>query len=100
MQNKLYSTKLSTYNEAEALQQLLQQTCKAADIQADANDRELADKECNDWTALEFTITVNGVQTAFALGGPQIDAIAAFVDHIANENLYDVDFKEATVKGW
>ena len=100
MQNKFYSTELSSYNEAKALQQLLNATLDAAEFQNDANDRELADKECNDWTDLEFTITVNGIQTAFMLGGPQQEALYAFINHIANENAYEVDIPGRTVKGW
>ena len=92
MTNKNYKTTLPSYNEPEALDQLLKAAEAAIERQNDAFDT--AD-EYND----EFTITINGTQTAFYLGGPQFDALLAFVDHIAAENLYAVDFNKMTVTG-
>lgn len=89
--NRNYSTKLDSYNESEALQQLLEAADSAIEKQNKAFEE---DKEYLD----EFTITVNGVQTAFYLGGPQLDGLCAFVGHIADENFYEVDFQNNTVK--
>jgi hypothetical protein len=45
-----------------------------------------------------FTITVDGTTVDFIFGGPQYDALMAFIQHIAGENLYEVT--ESYVKGW
>lgn len=90
MSNKNYTTHLNQYNEPDALQQLL---VAMHDALVKQNERF----ESDDWLGDEFTITVNGIQTAFYLGGPQADAIYAFVQHIASENGYEVDIDKNTV---
>lgn len=88
--NKHYRTGLSTYNEAEALQQLMQT------INTALSDERFKQSE-DDVMSDEILITIGGTQTAFYLGGPQVDGLMAFIDHIANENGYEVDFKNSTV---
>lgn len=83
--NKQYDASMETYRESAALQQLLEAIDSAA--QADSNRSD----EANEFICSQFTITVGGVQTAFWLGGPQIDALCDFVRHIAAENFYTVD---------
>lgn len=90
MTNKYYRTQLSTYKESEALQQLLD-----AINDAISNERleQLEDDVMND----EFVIIVNGVQTAFYLGGPQVEGLYAFMQHIASENFYTVDINNGNI---
>jgi hypothetical protein len=90
--NKHYNTKLTSYNEAEALEQLLKNSLAA--LRA-SNDRIEADAE-DAWQDY-FTITINGIQTAFYLGGPQFEALIAFINQIADENFYEVNVDEETV---
>jgi len=92
MNNKLYDCNLSTYNEASALQQLL----KAIAADADAMLKEAESGVTTDWCR-QFMITVGGVQTAFTLGGPQMEALYRFVQHVADENCYTVDIENAIV---
>ena len=88
--NKHYRTGLSTYKESEALQQLMQT------IDTALSDERFKQSE-DDVMSDEILITIGGTQTAFYLGGPQVDGLMAFIDHIANENCYEVDFKNSTV---
>ena len=90
--NNQYRTSLSTYKESEALQQLVRTVNNAL-----TNERFQQFE--HDVMTDEILITVNGVQTAFYLGGPQMDGLFAFVDYIANENGYAVNFDEGTVVG-
>ena len=92
MQVKNYTTR-HQYNEAEALQQLLAAVNNALDAQ---NKR--FEQQPDDYIDEEFTITVNGIQTAFILGGPQSQALFEFIQHIADENFYAVDFNNAIVE--
>ena len=89
------STYLPNYSESAALQDLLRCVNTALDEQ---NYRfELDSQNAVDE---QFTITVGGRSIAFYLGGPQSEALFRFVEHIANENLYEVDFDKLTVDGW
>lgn len=90
--NKHYNTKLTSYNEAEALEQLLKNAHAAL-----CADWERVDAFAEDAWQDFFTITINGVQTAFYLGGPQYEALIAFVNTIADENFYEVNLNEHTV---
>lgn len=90
MKNLYYSTTTGSYSEPKALQQLLDNANEALAAECEA-------LENNTDAELDFTITINGVQTAFYCGGPQIEALFRFVQHIADENLYEVDFKEMKV---
>lgn len=92
MTNNYYNVQASSYEESGALQQLLRAACSAAD-----KDLERFDRNADDAGIESFTITVDGVQTEFILGGPQLDALIAFIDYIAGENGYAVDLKELTV---
>lgn len=94
MNNKQYTTHLSTYNEAEALEQLLKAAASAVEKVSKAFDENR-----NSDADVDFTITIDGVQTAFICGGPQIEALYSFIKHVASENWYEVDFHERTVKG-
>ena len=91
--NKNYSTHLNSYSEAAALQQLLQ----AANAALDAENQRI-EADSDDAYREQFTITIAGVQTAFILGGPQYQALTEFIQSIAAENFYAVDFDNATVK--
>ena len=93
MTNKYYNVQANDYNESKALQQLLVAACSAVDKDADRFDRDADDAGIE-----SFTITVNGVQTEFILGGPQLDALIAFIEHISAENGYAVDLKQLTVE--
>jgi hypothetical protein len=86
-----YSTRYDGYHEAAALQQLLETIEHAMARQLElwtAGHHEQCD---------EFTITVGGIQTAFDLGGPQVEALYKFVEHIAGENFYEVDIPKCKV---
>lgn len=104
MTNNQFNTQLTSYNEANALQQLL----KAANQTFDEMNRQYeAAEAAEDFSRSEalvsdfqFTITVGGIQTAFILGCPQFEALLAFINHIAGENLYSVDIDNSTVTGW
>ena len=78
------------YNEAEALQQLM----RAADAACDDSVERMTQHK--DFSG-QFTININGQSIAFYLGGPQIDALFAFIEHIAAENFHEVNFFDRTV---
>lgn len=81
------------YSEAAALEQML----RAADeTLAEMNDGY---EKTNDdiYLDVQFTISVGGISTAFLLGGPQMQALCNFVQSIADENGYSVDFETMTV---
>lgn len=94
MTNKNYNTHLNSYNEAEALDQLIKAAHSLMTKVADSF--ESADDSAENY---EFTITVDGIQTAFYAGGPQIEALYSFIKHIADENFYYVDFDKMSVEG-
>jgi hypothetical protein len=88
-QNKiaLSATRNPNYSEPAALQQLL------INIDEAVNDDAVLDEEvCSD-----IQIIVGGQQVAFYLGGPQQEALYAFINHIADENAYAVDIIHNTV---
>lgn len=78
------------YNEANALQQLM----TAADAACDDSVERMTQQ--HDFSG-QFTINIHGQSIAFYLGGPQIDALYAFIDHIAAENFHEVNYHERTV---
>lgn len=90
--NKNYTTHLNCYSEAAALQQLLQ----AATAMLEAENQRI-ESDSDDAYQEQFTITVAGIQTAFIAGAPQYEALMQFIQHIAAENFYAVDFDKATV---
>lgn len=101
MSNNQFNTQLTSYNEAEALQQLLRAVKQSSE---EMNRQYEAADEAEDFGKSEalvcdfqFTITVGGTQTAFMLGGPQQEALYKFIQHIAAENFYSVDISNSTV---
>jgi len=94
--NNQYTVAHNNYNEAAALQQLLEATDATLHEWNEMAEEALQRKE--DFDVAEFTITVGGVQTAFILGGPQVEALYRFVKHIAAENMYYVDVHTQTVE--
>lgn len=102
--SNLHTTFSNSYNEAEALQQLLQTTTETLS-HLDDNIVKMCDNgetvESTDLDVVdEFYITVGGIQTAFYIGPAQYEALCAFIRHLAGENLYEVNFDDCTVKGW
>ena len=89
------STYLPNYSESAALTDLLKCVNTALD---ERNYRFELDSQ--NFVDEQFTITVGGRSIAFYLGGPQAEALYRFVEHIAAENLYSVDFENNTVDGW
>ena len=90
MTNNQYNVALKSYNQAAALEQLLKTAHAAVDNFIDRMD----DDERGHF---QFTITINGVQTAFMFGSPQHDALLSFIEHIADEYGYIVDYDNETV---
>lgn len=84
---------LPGYNEAYALQELLCMTDLAMEDDLDRMEED-------NFTGDHFTICVNGKSIDFMLGGPQVDALYAFIHHICGENLYEINMKTNEVKGW
>jgi len=79
------------YNEAFALETLL----KAI---SDALEYDMAETDANNSKPGEqITINVAGKAIAFYIGGVQIDALYNFIQSIADENGYEVDYKNSTV---
>lgn len=95
--NTQYTIARRTYNEAEALKQLLEATDAALNDWLEEVEAS-ADRDDDVVDVSEFTITVGGVQTAFVLGGPQVAALHQFVKHIASEKTYYVDISTNTVE--
>lgn len=101
--SNLHTTFSKSYNEAEALQQLLRIATETLSDLSENIDKMWDDGETMEYADLdvsdEFYITVGGVQTAFYMGPAQYEALRAFIDHLASENLYEVNFDNCTVKG-
>lgn len=87
------SVYLPGYSEARALQELM----FALDV---AIDEDLERMEEDNFIGDHFTICLGGKAIDFWLGGPQADALYAFIYHICDENLYEVNPKTNEVKGW
>ena len=85
------NTRHQNYKESAALQVLLEALSAALEDSNDYFD------ETDEWLDPDITITVGGISTAFYLGGPQTQAICMFIESIAEENGYEVDFKNNTV---
>lgn len=83
---------LPNYSEALALHTLL----RTINLTLDESD----DPE---WIKMNyhhhFTITVDGRAVDFIFGCPQYEALIAFIQHIAGENLYYVDPNLKYVEG-
>lgn len=80
------------YSEAYALQMLL----RMADYACDETAELMLD--ANEFVKAEhFTISIAGHSIDFIAGGPQIKALTMLVDHIANENGYEVNHKKGRV---
>lgn len=90
--NKQYeSTYLPNYSEPMALQTLL----VALNV-AMGGDIERMEHEQN-YTGDQFVIIVGGKAIAFILGAPQVEGLYKFVQSIADENFYAVDFHRSEV---
>lgn len=83
------------YSEAKALENLLRASF-------DAFENLLARMEAgvDDGVYDQIIITVNGVASSFMLGAPQYEALHAFIEHLAGENLHCVDYTNNTVEGF
>lgn len=90
---QVHNANLPGYSEPDALQRLLVHIDRAL-----VNDINRTDK--GDYTIDQFTISINGVSCAFLVGGPQVEALYAFIQRICEENLYVLDIKNCKVKGW
>lgn len=80
---KLYDVWAFDYDEQKALQQL----CDIVNYTAVEENERIMRGEHVDYCE-SFTISVGGVQIAFALNAPQCCALDAFVEVLANENGY------------
>lgn len=83
------------YSEAKALESLLRASSEAFNTMV-ARMEAGVDDDVYD----QITVTVNGVSAAFLLGCPQHEALLAFIDHIADENLHAIDYETLTVEGF
>lgn len=92
-QNPQCPTTSGTYNEAAALQQLLVATKATISHQSELLEAEKFDEADN----ISFTITIGGVQTEFFLLAPQAQALFNFIDSLASENDFTVDYRNNTV---
>ena len=80
------------YSEAAALQDLLQ----AADYEL---ERSAARLEAGCIDIGSFTVNIGGRSIAFLSGAPQYEALIAFIEHLAGENLHAIDYDKRTVTG-
>lgn len=80
-----HDTRLSKYHEPSAIQELLQiiNDFIHDDNREDANE--------------QIQIVLGGRTVAFYCGGPQLEALYAFCEHIAGENWYQIDTDECIV---
>lgn len=81
---KIYNSDVNNlkYNEDSALHQL---STAINVVTAELNDDYML---TDDYPTAQFTIAIGGVSTAFLIGGPQIQALVAFIDSLAAENGY------------
>ena len=86
MANNTYDTHAYNYNEREALQRLVDVVSSTA---INENERIMQGIHVDDCES--FTITVGGVQIAFALNAPQCCALDAFVETLARESGYTIN---------
>jgi hypothetical protein len=86
---KTYTNQASPdYDEELAVRMLYKHTYEALGIECDRLEKD--DTECYD----HITIIVGGYAHEFILGAPQCNALACFVTHICEENLYFDPSKE------
>lgn len=81
------------YHEREALQRLLQ---AANDSLAEMIDQYEA-TDNYDYMDGSFTICINGQSIAFLHGGVQHQALMTFIESIAQENGYGIDYERNLV---
>lgn len=86
-----HSAQHTDYSEPAALQDLLHAINEA--VEYSCNRLELYGSDLS-----SFTINIHGKSIAFIVGGPQIHALHEFIETIAAENLYAVDFDNMTVE--
>lgn len=82
------------YDEAAALQELLRTSSETINEMNDQYDETKQDEDFD----VSFSIVIGGKSIAFILGGPQYQALHCFIESIAEENLYEVDYENMTVK--
>ena len=93
MQNKNYSGYLDSYDEAEALQQLVQSFISWQS----RVDGLYAKGKYDEADNLEFSIIIAGIQTSFCHGGPTVQALTLFITSLASELCLSVDFNNGIV---
>ena len=83
---------LPGYSEGLALHMLLLTANLTLD---ESDDQEWIDNNIHH----HFTITVDGRSIDFIFGAPQYEALLAFIDHLAAENMHYVDPDYKYVEG-
>lgn len=91
---QVHNIDLPGYSEPDALQRLLVHADRALLADIHRMDRD------GEFTLDQFVISIDGVSCAFILGAPQVEGLYAFVRHICEENMYELDLKNCKVKGW
>lgn len=86
MASKNYDIRAYGYNEAEALQQLVDTITKVAIEENERIEQGIYVSGCE-----QFTINIGGLQFAFPLNAPQCCALDAFVERLASESGYTID---------
>ena len=92
-EHRNYSTHINGYYEAAAIQELLQ-------IMHDTiveDQIEFEEELCELENDQQIEITIAGRTIAFYFGGPQLEALYAFCEHLASENWYSIDTEQCTV---
>ena len=79
------------YKEADALQALL----RAAYAGLEDSDKRFMQHDDH----AQFTINIYGRSIAFLFGAAQFEALLAFIEHLAGENMHAVDLDALTVDG-
>jgi len=80
-------------NEAKELSRLMKAVTKQLN---EDNDRYEADMS-GDFNISEAIIVIGDEAIRLSLGGPQVAGIHAMIQHIADENMYTVDYVNDTV---
>ena len=87
METKFYVVKRQYFTEHGECDKLLKATNKALET--------YLENEIDS----EIVIVINDTIARFPLGGPQAEAIYAFIQHLAAENFHSVDIENSTVTG-
>ena len=81
------------YDECEALKALHSSISRALKIDEALSEEE--DDQHIIYLPQQFTISIAGRSIAFYVGGPQLEGLYKFIEHIAGENLYDKEDYES-----